>query len=372
MANSNCIYVSLIVLSVFFASQAVNQTIKNNNNLWITSSFYMLLLTFSLIVGTRYMVGVDYPQYMSIIELGERHYYYESMEYLNRLLAELTYNMNLKFYWWFIFMAFVQIFFIAIAIKDNFKQVFPWIILCFFMLYMSFYLNGVRQGSALSCFICACSFIKDRKLFHYLTFIAIGTMFHKSILIWSPMYWIVNREFLNNIKVQYTIFFCSIIILPILIKKIINVALPLLSIIGFEDQVASVIGQQEGIITIGSGLGVLLRYLRWLTIIAYYNKLKDFIGREIFVPLYNLFFIGILFDAATMDIVNMSRMVMYCLIFEIFILGSLFYYMTKTKNKLDRVIIFVLLIPNVILYIILPLFNGMIEWHTIWEAPYLI
>ena len=372
MESSNGIYILLIILSVSFAWIAGKSAVKDNKNLWNTPSFYMLLLTFSFIVGTRYMVGVDYPEYQNIIELGKSHYYYENMEYLNRVLVDLINSLNLKFYWWFIFMAFVQIFFILIAVKDNFKQAFPWIVLCFLMLYLEFYLNGVRQGAALSCFICAATFIKERKLYHYLIFIIVGSMFHKSILVWLPMYWIVNREFLKDIKIQYLIFFCSIIFLPILMNKIVNFALPVLSFIGFEDQARSLSDQDGGIIAVGSGLGVALRYLRRITIIAYYNKLKAFIGKELFVPLYNLFFIGIIFDAATMEIVYLNRMVMYCAIFEIFIFAALLYYMTKTKNQLDRMVIFVLFIPNFILYIFLPLATGLLRWYTIWDAPYII
>lgn len=372
MESSNGIYITLIVLSVFFAWQAGNVATRKNKQVWTTLPFYLLMVTFSFIVGTRYNVGMDYPQYQEIIELGESHYYYERLEFMNRLLVDVTDSLGLKFYWWFIIIAFVQIFFIAISVKDNYKKAFPWIILCFFMLNMSFYLNGVRQGTALSCFVCACSFIKDRKLYHYLVAILIGFMFHKSIIIWLPMYWIVNKEFLKDIKIQYIIFFCSIIILPILISKIINIATPILSAIGYGSQVDNFTTGQVGVISVGSGLGVALRYIRWIVIIAYYNKLKGFIGKESFVPLYNLFFIGIILDAATMNIVNLSRMVMYCAIFEIFIFAALLYYMTKTKNQMDRIIIFILLILNFILYIILPLTTGMLKWHTIWDAPFTI
>ena len=372
MESSNGIYITLIVLSVFFAWQAGNVATRKNKQVWTTLPFYLLMVTFSFIVGTRYNVGMDYPQYQEIIELGESHYYYESMEFMNRLLVDVTGSLGLKFYWWFVFMAFAQIFFIAIAVKDKYRKVFPWIILCFFMFNMSFYLNGVRQAAALSCFVCACSFIKDRKLYHYLVAILIGFMFHKSIIIWLPMYWIVNKEFLKDIKAQYIIFFCSIIILPILINKIVEIAMPILFAIGFENQATMVTEMQEGDISIGSGLGVMLRYLRWTIIIAYYNKLKGFIGKESFVPLYNLFFIGIILDAATMNIIFLNRMIMYGSILEIFIFAALLYYMAKTKNQMDRIIIFILLIPNFILYIILPLTTEMLKWHTIWDAPFTI
>ncbi|MBR2458403.1 MAG: EpsG family protein [Bacteroidaceae bacterium] len=354
-----------------FASQASNVAIKRGKQLWTTIPFYMLLVTFAFIVGTRYMVGMDYEQYMSIVEKGDSHYYYEKLEFLNRYLIDVVNGLNLKFYWWFIFMAFVQILFIAIAVKNNFRKVFPWIILSFFMLYISFYMNGVRQGAALSCFICATTFIKERKLYHYLVLIFIGTLFHRSIIIWTPVYWIVNKELFQNIKIQYLLLGVSIVVFPIVFDVIVQKLLPFMSVIGYGNLTSSLKTALEDI-AIGSGLGVAFRYLRWIVIIAYYNKLKAFIGKEVFIPLYNLFFIGILLDAATMQIIVLNRMLMYGAILEIFILGSLFHYMTKTKNKLDRITIFTILILQTILTLVLPSIIGSFKWHTIWDAPYRI
>ena len=261
-------------MSVMFASQASNVAIKRGEQLWTTIPFYMLLVTFAFIVGTRYMVGMDYEQYMSVVEKGDSHYYYENLEFLNRFFIDVVNGLNFKFYWWFIFMAFVQILFIAIAVKNNFRKVFPWIILSFFMLYISFYMNGVRQGAALSCFICATTFIKERKLYHYLALIFIGTLFHRSIIIWTPVYWIVNKELFRNIKTQYLLLGVSIVIIPTIFDVLVQKLLPYMSVIGYGNQASSLNAAQEDI-AIGSGLGVAFRYLRWIIIIAYYNKLKN-------------------------------------------------------------------------------------------------
>lgn len=370
MKSDATIYILLIVLTTLFAYFSSKMAIRKNKELWQTPPFYFMLLTFAFFVGTRYMVGVDYENYMQLVEAGETHYYYDHIEYMNRFFVDLTNNLGLEFYWWFIFMAFTQMFFIGIAVKDNFKRAFPWIVFCFFLLYISFYMNGVRQGAALSCFICAATFIKERKIYHYLAFVLLGSLFHRSAIIWLPMYWVVNRELFKDIKVQYIIFFIFILVLPSLMNIILQKALPLLNLIGYEDQAAS-LADEEADIAVGSGLGVMFRYLRWIIIIAYYNKLKAFIGKETFVPLYNLFFIGILLDAATMQIIVLNRMIMYGAILEIFILGSLFHYMTKTKNKLDQHIIFVLLILQTYLSF-MSVFNGTFEWYSIWDAPYAI
>lgn len=371
MEYHNSLYVLFVIFTIFLSSLANKSAIKKGKEIWQTVPFYLMLFFFAAIVGTRYLVGLDYSQYMDIVINGKSHYYYEHMEYMNRLFVDIVNNLGLDFYWWFIFMAFVQVFFMSIAVKDNYRKAFPWIIFCFFMLYISFYVNGVRQGAALSCFIYAATFIKDRKLYHYLACMLFASFFHKSVLLWIPIYWIANREFLKNIEMQYIIFFISILVLPSLFTPFLRKALPLLDLIGYSEQATSLIGNKDFDIEVGSGLGVLFRYLRWILIIAYYNKLKDFIGKETFIPLYNLFFIGIIFDAATMQIIAFNRMMMYGAIFEIFILGVLFYYMTKTSNLLDKIVLFTLFILQTILSLVLPLTIGSFKWHTIWDMPYI-
>ena len=369
MEYHNSIYILLITLSVFFAARTAKAAVKRNKPVWKTAPFYMLLLTFSFIVGTRYFVGEDYGSYMDIIINGDTHHYYEHIEFMNRFLVDLTNNLGLEFYWWFIFMAFIQIFFIAIAVKDNYRKIFPWIVFCFFLLYISFYMNGVRQGAALSCFICAATFIKERKLYHYLAFIFIGSLFHSSILIWLPMYWIVNRNLFDNVKLQYIIFFVSILILPHIIDKVIDISKSIWWLVGYEDKTETFSTDGE-VVEIGSGLGLMFRYLRWIIIIAYSNKLKALIGKENFTPIYNLFFIGIVLDSATYQTIILNRLVMYGAIFEIFVLASLFYYMTRTKNPLDRTIILLLLFLQTFLSF-MSLFTGLLKWHTIWDRLYI-
>ena len=369
MEYHNSIYILLIALSVFFAARTAKTAVKRNKPVWTIAPFYMLLVTFTFIVGTRYFVGNDYGTYMSIVIDGDAHHYYDNIEFMNRLLVDLTNNLGLEFYWWFIIMAFIQIFFLAIAVKDSYRKIFPWIVYCFFLLYITFYMSGIRQGAALSCFICAATFIKERKLYHYLAFVFIGSLFHSSILFWLPIYWIVNKNLFDNVKLQYIILFASMLILPHLIEKIFYMSKSIWWLVGYEDKVET-FDFDDGTVEIGSGLGLIFRYLRWIIIIAYYNKLKELIGKEDFTPIYNIFFIAAVLDCATFRINLLTRVVMYGAIFEIFVLASLFYYMTRTKNTSDRTILLLLLFLQTFLSF-MSLFTGSFKWHTIWDRLYI-
>ncbi len=367
MKSNIFVYILLIVLTTFFAYLSSKIAVNNKKELWKTAPFYIMLSVFALLVGTRFMVGVDYENYMQLIKSGDSHYYYNHIEFLNRFFIDITYYLNLDFYWWFIMMAFVQIFFIAIAVKEQYIKIFPWIIFSFFLLYISFYLNGVRQGAALSCFIFAVTFIKERKLVYYLLFIFIGSLFHRSILVWLPVYWLVNKEFLKSIKLQYFIFFVFVLVMPRIIDFLYQIFLPFIEFIGYGDKTEGINLANEDI-KVGSGLGVLFRYIRWCIIIAFYNKLKTVVNNEELIPIYNLFFVGIIMDSATYHIIVLNRIIMYGAVFEIFILAVLFYYSTITKFKQDKIIILVLLFLQFIMSF-LPVIIGKYQWVTIWDAP---
>lgn len=336
-----------------------------DNNVWNHPSFYGLLVVFSFIVGTRYMVGLDYPAYMNIVQWGEQHHYYEHLEFIPRKIIDIVNTLNLEFYWWFILMAFCQIFFIARSARGPLVRVFPWMIFTFLILYLSFYMNVVRQGAALSCFLCAVTYAQERKLWPYLLFFLVGFLCHSSIIVWLPTYWILNRELFPNIKVQYLLLIASAIILPPVIERLIDATRPYWEIFGYGHQAENFTGEEE-YETIGSGLGLILRYIRWGIIIAYYHKMKKYYGANQFILFYNLFFVGICFDYSCMFSMLLPRIFMYSSFIEVIILSYLLYYLSKSKKPFDKFIYFIL-IALLIIFPIYSILSGGVEWKFVWD-----
>ena len=359
------VYLLLYTLSIGFAVDAAKRTKREGNNVWNHPSFYGLLIIFSFIVGTRYMVGIDYPQYMEIVQWGVQHPYYEHIEFIPRKLVDLVNALNLEFYWWFILIAFCQVFFLSRAVRGDLKEAFPWIIFCFLVLYLSFYMNVVRQGAALSCFLCAVSYANERKIWPYLLFFLFGFWCHSSIIVWLPTYWLFNKELFPKIKTQYVLMALSVLILP----RIINVALeftrPYWDLFGYGYQAENYEGSEIDIV-VGSGMGIMFRYIKWFIIIAYYNKMKNYYGSAFFLMFYNLFFVGACFDSSAMLNILLTRVFMYGGFMEIVVLALLLNYLYKSNKSVDQAVLILLL-----LLLLAPLFysilSGSLEWQFIWD-----
>lgn len=358
------VYLILYICSIGFSASAAHNSMKTGNNVWNQTSFYWLLAIFSFIIGTRYMVGDDYPTYMEIVQFGKSHFYYDHIEFIPRKFIDLVNYMDLEFYWWFILMALSQIFFLARAIRGELVKVFPWVIFCFLVLYLSFFMNVVRQGAALSCFLCAVTYAQERRLWPYLIFFLLGFWCHSSIIVWLPVYWVLNRELFPNVKMQYLLLVISAFILPSIIEKLIELTRSYWVLFGYGYQADNYEGDERNII-LGSGLGMILRYVRWCIIIGYYNTLKKYYGTNYFILFYNLFFIGICFDYSSVYNILLSRVFMYGSFMEIIILSYLLYYLNKSHRELDSILFFILL-AMLIALVLHPLILGNAEWRFVW------
>ena len=193
-----------------------------------------------------------------------------------------------------------------------------------------------------------------------------GFLCHSSIIVWLPIYWILNIELFPNIKVQYLLLIASAFVIPPIIERIIDVSRPYWELFGYGYQADNFIVVEETD-AISSGLGVILRYVRWSIIIAYYSKLKGYYGNERFVFFYNLFFIGICLDYSSMLIMLLSRVCMYASFLEVIILPYLLYYLTISRKHID-VICSLFILISLIIVPIYSILSGNADWNFVWDS----
>jgi len=75
-----------------------------------------------------------------------------------------------------------------------------------FLGFYTFHLNGARQAIAISLFIYSIKFIINGNVKKYLTIVLIGFLFHKTMLITLPFYYIFRKEFTPKIILLIVIF----------------------------------------------------------------------------------------------------------------------------------------------------------------------
>lgn len=169
---------------------------KSSIHLW---SIFVILLFFA---GFRWDVGIDWASYMG---LGENIATIVKLEPAN--LAIKYGLLNWGYYdggYWLWVMAFITLFFFFYTIgKISIMPVFSAILfICLGPYFDS--LNGVRQFLSISIFVYSWQFIFKKQLFRFVFVILVGALFHYSILLMLPAYFLVhkiNRSFLLSLCV---------------------------------------------------------------------------------------------------------------------------------------------------------------------------
>lgn len=202
------IYVIATLISMFLAYFAINIRNKKNNAINIKKLFMILSgIPLFIVSGFRYMVGCDYLSYANYF-INYQYTTVHRMEFGFNKMIELIQLFSDNYIWIFIITSLIFIYFTYKAIYEQSINPILSIYLLFASTYFSIYLNGMRQMMAIAIFIYSIKFIKERNLLKYLLFILIASLFHLSILICIPLY------FLYNIKVKpHIVVIISVIVL---------------------------------------------------------------------------------------------------------------------------------------------------------------
>jgi len=166
-------------------------------------SYFFFLLIISFVVGFRYQVGNDWPGYVGkfneikhIIDISPSAAQTEwGFFWINRIVAVL----GLGYQWMFFTVAMVTWYFYFKSVP---KVIIPLLIYFLFVTGFFFWgMNGVRQFAAMAIWLCALKFMVKRDFKLYLLLIFVASLFHSSVLILVPLYFIpfdklYNRSFL--------------------------------------------------------------------------------------------------------------------------------------------------------------------------------
>ena len=184
---------------------------KKKTVIYIILSFLILVFTASF----RYAIGFDYFSYKNIYET----------------ISGLEFNDILNYYWkeplffilcklfcilgcpYHLFLVFLNIFLISAVLwfVFNYSKI-PWTSIYFYITlqFLAYNMNLLRQSVALTFFLFAYPFLKDKKIVPYTILIITGGMFHNTLLLLFPFYFLLTKK---NTK-KYTLL---VIVLSVLI-----------------------------------------------------------------------------------------------------------------------------------------------------------
>lgn len=361
--DSIFVYILILLITLLLISQSASRNQKK-------AKFFTFwgVLFFSVIIGCRWNVGVDYMTYYNFT-IGNYVFDWEleRFEPIPRYLAKWVSSTSAPFYLWFIGMAFIQIYFVQKALKKIFIPIVGWGIFLFLTMNLQEQMNIVRQGAAVCICIYAFTYIKERNFIKYISFILFASLVHKSALLCIPIYFLgyynFNLSVLSQLSLLVIFSVVSSVVVNFLIQKFANVAVS----IGYEGAL-NTLNNNELNTKVGSGLGIIFNYLRYVILIMFYPKLRIIYDRYDFNFYYLLLFISICSYSACFYSIYLQRLLIYFNYMNLIVFAFLLHYLYVRRYN---VFYLFLLISLTGIQLFLYLWSG-IPWEFIWNARQLI
>lgn len=300
----------LLIISVYlpkgscFVEHNNLYTKQFNNKFTWNWKILIILLSFALFIGFRdlhipgdnsidfkeYLKFYDYilrtgiiPEYLIEREFG--YSYLVGIFALNGIPARVFFVLYTALLWIFFF-------------KGTYKFQFLLPLILFFVItdgLLFWSENAIRQAMALMIFFYSIQYIIDRKILNYLLFLVIASLFHQSVLLMFPLYFLNSLRF--NTKIVFSLYILSIFTYQynLFIADILNGAILSLNMkFGlFSSYLSREILATASEEVVKSGVGVIVAILTNLYIL-YKSKsvLKDYSLFNIYYILFAIFIIG--------------------------------------------------------------------------------
>ena len=347
------LFYNIVFIKGFFFPKINNTTELNSSFRWTLPLFFSLLF-FALILYFRDTnVRGDYQEYVKFYKYlehtGKLHYLIKEKEFLFNQLNILFTNLHFSYNFFFAFIAMLTWIF---YIKGSYKFQFLLPLMFYFLITNGFYfwtLDGIRQSIAITIFFFSIIYIIERKFLYFILLILLASLFHKSILVLFPVY------FLNSIKFNRIIFF-NIYIISIIflssdyIHNLLSTAISYIS--NYFDFVKIYSKSLESEVfaadssRVDSGLGTILRITSSIYIIY---KSKYILEKyPIFNIYYILYFIGAIGSNLFYSIQLMDRIFLYfSLTFTVVIATTVYF----SNNKVEKYISIMIIVAFYLMFI---------------------
>lgn len=316
------------------------------------------ILIFALVFGIRYHVGVDHEAYISAYEhfrisgnFGDEDIGYA---FLTRIFAE----QDLHYSYFFFFVAFLQLFLVMYALREN-SKVHGFVIILFFLssTFLQF-MNLIRQELGFALFAIAIYFLSKRSFIKTYAALIIACTFHISaiILLPIPFLYIKKSNYFSNVKLQLVVFFLFFVI-SIILKPaeylFTLIPIELFEMFGYEGYYNMVAyGDTKWLVSEKeAGFGFYITNLICLCNILFSSKVKSYFNSKFLNIIYDLYFIGILYRFLVSGSLILSRINYYFFSFG-FIVSSftLYFLLRKSASKKSKYIGIGLIILYVLMF----------------------
>lgn len=249
--------------------------------------------------------------------------------------------------WWIAFIAGIYLVPAMVIIYKESPQPLTSSIMFLALGFFSFSLTGLRQTLAMGFIFLSYFYLRDKKLIKFIILVLVASLFHSTALIFLIAYPLARRKF----GVIHILLFVVTVVAVVLFEGQIRT----LIFVTLED---SYLG---GYATKETGLnltGFLIQGVLFLIALSYYSKTLKTYSQSI--AIYNLAFLGLIFQFSAVMIAEMFRISMYFSFFNIILFP-----MAISTEKSWK-IRFLEIAGSIMLFIIYFLRNGIPEYFFFW------
>ncbi|MBO5181550.1 MAG: EpsG family protein [Paraprevotella sp.] len=263
------------------------------------------LLAFALVFGMRYGVGTDHLGYLRAYKLfGSELYDASSTEkgfvWLTRLMVRSGFHYSV----YFSCIAFIQISLFFFAFRKH-VALYPFLVFSIMLgcTWLSM-MNGLRQQIAVSILVAALPFLNRKQWYVYALLILVATYFHRSayILFLLLPLCLLQREIFSNRKLQFILLvFVLALSSNSAVQYVVNRWGYYAAFLDYDFYIDNF--YEENILFNNNagaikGLGFYINLTIVIILVYLSSSVKSFFSKGSYNLLYDLFFLGILYNYA--------------------------------------------------------------------------
>ena len=257
----------------------------------------LALLLFAFIAGVRWQVGTDHLGYLAWYEQLIRDGVFRAsgveagFDFITKVFA----HFNMHFTFFFGFLAFLQLFFIYRAFKDE-RYLYPFlgIVIILGPEFLS-WMNGMRQMIAATIFVYSIQYIRERKLISYFIIIVLASLIHQSAILLLVFYFIPQKDYFKNRFINLGLLIITLLRgLSPTWMKIGEFARTALSLVGYDRYAIQMDTYFENFEEMRVGPRRIIMLLLNVFTIWYAPKLKEHFKNTNYLIYFNFTFIGVL------------------------------------------------------------------------------
>lgn len=326
----------------------------------ILSQYGIPTIAFTLILGLRYNVGVDYLSYENIYNSQTNQILYQHTEPLYTLLSFILHQLDIPYYG---LTCIISCIFFILFIKSfsNYSYLKNWGVFFLFVTGTLFvFLNVQRQAIAFCIFFYSIRYIHKQSFLKYFLCILLAMGFHYSAILLLPLYLFDKFKtcFIDKLSIQLLLYIFILTLRTKLEILLIQIALLFAP--------AKYAGYGEKLLNwrvdLGSGMGIILSHgIDLLTIILLNIIHKQQTQKPTYLILIQrIWLIGIYLELIFESNMVLSRIPLYMTPLKIILLSYIFYHISNTWKRQKGIIVIFTFIPFFlyILYFIMLITNG--------------